>query len=112
MKIKNKLLALIAITIILGCEFKSDKKEPLNILWLVAEDLSPFYLNAYGDPRAATPNLDRLAREGVVYTNNFSVSGVCSPSRATLSTGLYPNSFGAQNICGLCSSSLQPGRLV
>ena len=98
MKIKNKLLALIAITIILGCEFKSDKKEPLNILWLVAEDLSPFYLNAYGDPRAATPNLDRLAREGVVYTNNFSVSGVCSPSRATLATGLYPNSFGAQNM--------------
>ena len=98
MKIKNKLLALIAITIILGCEYKSDKKEPLNILWLVAEDLSPFYLNAYGDPRAATPNLDRLAREGVVYTNNFSVSGVCSPSRATLSTGLYPNSFGAQNM--------------
>ena len=98
MKIKNKLLALIAITIILGCEFNSDKKEPLNILWLVAEDLSPFYLNAYGDPRAETPNLDRLAREGVVYTNNFSVSGVCSPSRATLSTGLYPNSFGAQNM--------------
>ena len=98
MKIKNKLLALIAITIILGCGFNSDKKEPLNILWLVAEDLSPFYLNAYGDPRAATPNLDRLAREGVVYTNNFSVSGVCSPSRATLSTGLYPNSFGAQNM--------------
>ena len=85
-------------TTILGCEFKSDKKEPFNILWLVAEDLSPFYLNAYGDPRAATPNLDRLAREGVVYTNNFSVSGVCSPSRATLSTGLYPNSFGAQNM--------------
>ena len=98
MKIKNKLLALIAITIILGCELNSDKKEPLNILWLVAEDLSPFYLNAYGDPRAATPNLDRLAREGVVYTNNFSVSGVCSPSRATLATGLYPNSFGAQNM--------------
>ena len=98
MKIKNKVLALIAMTTILGCEFNSDKKEPFNILWLVAEDLSPFYLNAYGDPRAATPNLDRLAREGVVYTNNFSVSGVCSPSRATLSTGLYPNSFGAQNM--------------
>ena len=74
MKIKNKVLALIAMTTILGCEFNSDKKEPFNILWLVAEDLSPFYLNAYGDPRAATPNLDRLAREGVVYTNNFSVS--------------------------------------
>ena len=76
----------------------TESKKPLNILWLVAEDLSPFYLNAYGDPRAPTPNLDRLAREGVVYTHIFSVSGVCSPSRATLATGLYPNSFGAQNM--------------
>ena len=41
---------MIAITIILGCEFNSDKKEPLNILWLVAED-SPFYLNAYGSKK-------------------------------------------------------------
>ena len=76
----------------------TETKKPLNILWLVAEDLSPNYLNAYGDSRAPTPNLDRLAKEGVVYTHNFSVSGVCSPSRATLATGLYPNSFGAQNM--------------
>ena len=81
---------------LLACKF--DNNKPLNILWLVAEDLSPYYLNAYGDSSAPTPNLDRLAHEGVVYTNNFSVSGVCSPSRATLATGLYPNSFGAHNM--------------
>ncbi|MAG19058.1 MAG: sulfatase [Flavobacteriaceae bacterium] len=80
-----------------ACEM-SETKKPLNILWLVAEDLSPDYLSSYGDFRAPTPNLDRLAKEGVVYTNSFSVSGVCSPSRATLATGLYPNSFGAQNM--------------
>ena len=60
MKIKNKILLLILITIIFGCEFQSEKNEKLNILWLVAEDLSPFYLNAYGDPRAHTPNLVNL----------------------------------------------------
>ena len=96
---KKKYISIFLIFIIfLGCKIQEEKNDPLNILWLVAEDLSPFYLNAYGDPRAATPNLDRLSREGVVYTNNFSVSGVCSPSRASLSTGLYPNSFGAQNM--------------
>lgn len=95
-KIKIQLLKL-SMLLMLACKVGEEKK-PLNVVWLVAEDLSPFYLNAYGDPRAPTPNLNRLAKEGVVYTHNFSVSGVCSPSRATLATGLYPNSFGAQNM--------------
>lgn len=90
-------LLVLSMLFLMACKTVQEKK-PLNILWLVAEDLSPYYLNAFGDPRAPTPNLDRLAREGVVYTHNFSVSGVCSPSRACLATGLYPNSFGAQNM--------------
>ncbi|MGB1362832.1 MAG: sulfatase family protein, partial [Flavobacteriaceae bacterium] len=90
-------LLLLSMLLLTACELTKTKK-PLNVLWLVAEDLSPDYLSAYGDFRAPTPNLDRLAKEGVVYTHNFSVSGVCSPSRATLATGLYPNSFGAQNM--------------
>lgn len=68
-----------------------------NILWLVAEDLSP-YLATFGDPTVSTPNLDRLAVEGVRYTNVFSVSGVCSPSRAALATGMYPTSIGAHHM--------------
>ncbi len=68
-----------------------------NILWLVAEDLSP-YLATFGDPTVSTPNLDRLAAEGVRYTNVFSVSGVCSPSRAALATGMYPTSIGAHHM--------------
>ncbi len=89
--------SLLTLLLLLGCE-TSKEKHRLNVLWLVAEDLSPYYLNAYGDARAPTPNLDRLANEGVVYTHNFSVSGVCAPSRATLATGLYPNAFGAHNM--------------
>ena len=98
MKRKSKLSLFFLIMLLLAACKMTETKKPLNILWLVAEDLSPYYLNAYGDSRAPTPNLDRLAKEGVVYTHNFSVSGVCSPSRATLATGLYPNSFGAQNM--------------
>lgn len=62
-----------------------------NIVWMVTEDISP-YLASYGDSTVKTPNLDRLAREGVRYTNVFSVSGVCVPS--CLITGLYPTSIG------------------
>ncbi|MCZ0953271.1 MAG: sulfatase-like hydrolase/transferase, partial [Rhodospirillaceae bacterium] len=68
-----------------------------NILWLVAEDMSP-YLASFGDSTVATPNLDRLAAEGVRFTNVYSVSGVCSPSRAALATGMYPTSIGAHHM--------------
>lgn len=68
-----------------------------NILWLVAEDLGP-YIPAFGDSTIETPNLDRLAHEGVRYTNVFSPSGVCSPSRAALATGMYPTRIGAHNM--------------
>ena len=71
-------------------------KKP-NILWLVTEDISP-YIAAYGDSTAYTPNLDRLAKEGVRYTNVFSVSGVCAPSRSSLITGMYPASIGTNNM--------------
>ena len=68
-----------------------------NILCVVCEDISP-YLGCYGDTAAYTPNLDKLAEEGVMFTNVFSVSGVCAPSRAALITGMYPTSFGANNM--------------
>lgn len=68
-----------------------------NILCVVCEDISP-YLGSYGDSAAYTPNLDNLAKEGVRFTNVFSVSGVCAPSRAALITGMYPTSFGANNM--------------
>jgi N-sulfoglucosamine sulfohydrolase len=68
-----------------------------NILWLVAEDLSP-YIAEFGDSTVQTPNLSRLAAEGVRYTNVYSVSGVCAPSRAAITTGMYPSSIGAHNM--------------
>ena len=85
-----------------ACQLKDSKtaKKKLsqpNILWLVAEDLSP-YIPSFGDSTIQTPNLSRLAAEGVRYTNVFSVSGVCSPSRATLATGVYPAYMGAHNM--------------
>ena len=78
----------------------NSKGESPNIIWLVAEDLGP-YITAFGDSTVDTPILDRLAREGVRYTNVYSVSGVCSPSRAALATGMYPSSIGAHNMLSL-----------
>ncbi|GAA0880253.1 sulfatase-like hydrolase/transferase [Algoriphagus jejuensis] len=56
------------------------------------------YIPAFGDSSAVTPNLNRLAREGVIYTNLYSTSGVCAPSRAAIATGMYPSSIGANHM--------------
>jgi N-sulfoglucosamine sulfohydrolase len=71
----------------------SPTTKPLNILWLSFEDSSP-WLACYGDRTAPTPNIDRLAREGVRYTNAFATSPVCAPSRHTLITGTYASQTG------------------
>lgn len=68
-----------------------------NILWLVTEDMGP-YIPSFGDSTVATPNLSRLAKEGVVYPNLYSTSGVCAPSRAAITTGMYPSSIGANHM--------------
>ncbi len=66
---------------------------PPNILWIVSEDNSQ-NLGCYGDTHARTPHLDRLARDGVRFTNAFVPYPVCSPSRASFLTGLYPQQNG------------------
>lgn len=68
-----------------------------NILWITCEDITPT-LGCYGDSAAFTPTLDQLAREGVRYTNAYSVAGVCAPSRHALITGMYPTSTGGHNM--------------
>lgn len=68
-----------------------------NILCITCEDISP-YLNCYGDKVARTPNLDKLASEGVKFNNVFGNAGVCAPCRASLITGQYHNSFGANHM--------------
>ncbi|MCE2390986.1 MAG: sulfatase [Proteobacteria bacterium] len=68
-----------------------------NVLLLMAEDLSP-RIGAFGDAVAHTPNLDRLAEQGVRYTRAFTTSGVCAPSRAALMLGAHQISFGAQHM--------------
>jgi len=68
-----------------------------NVLWITCEDTSPT-LGCYGDRFAVTPNLDRLAAEGVRYTRAFSVCGVCAVGRTSLITGVYPVSLGSHHM--------------
>ena len=68
-----------------------------NILWLVSEDNSP-WLGCYGDPQATTPNLDRMAKGGVVFDNAFANVPVCAPARSTIHTGMYASCLGTEHM--------------
>jgi arylsulfatase A-like enzyme len=67
-----------------------------NILWLIAEDMSPHF-GCYGEATIKTPNVDRLAANGVVFEQAFTTGSICSPSRSALVTGMYQTSIGAQD---------------
>ncbi|HYI76499.1 MAG TPA: sulfatase, partial [Chryseolinea sp.] len=73
------------------------KKSQPNILWITCEDMSP-HLSSYGDLQVKTPNLDKLASEGIRYTNAFATAGVCAPSRSAIITGMYQQSIGTQHM--------------
>lgn len=66
---------------------------PKNVLLLVADDLG-FQVGCYGDPVAKTPNLDALAKSGTRFTHAFASVASCSPSRATILTGMPTHQCG------------------
>lgn len=90
------IFALMSLLTLNSCAQNPSNNQP-NIVWFIAEDIST-QLNAYGDSTAKTPNIDRLANEGIIYTNCYSVSGVCAPSRSALITSSYPTSMGTHNM--------------
>ena len=70
--------------------------QDLNILWIIGEDVSPD-MACYGHPGVRTPNIDRLAAEGMRFTRAYTTAPVCSPSRSAFMTGMYQMSIGAHN---------------
>ena len=73
---------------------ETSQDSPPNILWIVADDLGTD-LGCYGDSLVHTPHLDRLAQQGTLFSNLYTVTAVCSPSRSALITGMYPVSINA-----------------
>ncbi|MGH9837525.1 MAG: sulfatase family protein [Blastocatellia bacterium] len=65
-----------------------------NLISIVTDDQAHWSIGAYGNRESRTPNMDRLAREGALFTNAFTVTPVCSPSRASFLTGRYGTQLG------------------
>ncbi|MEM8525071.1 MAG: arylsulfatase [Bacteroidota bacterium] len=70
-------------------EIQAEKTSP-NIVIIYADDLGYGDVGAYGAADLPTPNMDKLAKEGVQFTNGYATSATCSPSRFALLTGIYP----------------------
>ena len=98
--LKNSVFVLLLTALCLSTAFvfhEPPAQSQPNILWITCEDMSS-HLGGFGEKVAKTPNLDRLAEEGVRYTNVFSTAGVCAPSRSAIITGMYQTSIGTQHM--------------
>lgn len=72
----------------------SNEKAALNVLFIIADDLTYTALSCYGNKVCPTPNIDRIADRGVLFTNAFCQGTYCGPSRASLLSGYYPHATG------------------
>ena len=70
---------------------------PTNLVFILTDNQGAWTLGCYGNPDIRTPNIDRLAAEGVRFTRALSSNPVCSPTRATFLTGLIPSQHGVHS---------------
>lgn len=94
---QGAVLGLVGVAAFSSCA-KTEKQlieyERPNIVWIFAEDVSPFY-SCYGNKVINTPNVDRMAANGVLFSNVHATCPVCSPSRSSIVTGVMQTTFGA-----------------
>ena len=74
-------------------------KQP-NIIFILIDDLGWVDLTCYGSTFYETPNIDRLASDGMRFTDAYAACPVCSPTRASILTGKYPATLGLTNFIG------------
>ena len=91
---KRIILAALLVIASTGSVFAADKP---NILWITSEDHGP-EMGCYGDKLAVTPNVDALAKKGMLFKLAWSCAPVCAPARTTIITGMYPPSVGGQHM--------------
>ena len=87
---KFKFVSLFLFLVTLSGSKPIETSPKLNVLFIIADDLN-CAIGAYGDPLAITPNIDKLAKEGLIFTNAHVQYPLCGPSRVSLMTGLYPD---------------------
>ena len=83
----NSVLFFLLIFSFFGCE--NSKNEKPNIIYILADDLGYGEVGVYGQKFIETPNIDNLAKTGMLFTNHYSGAPVCAPARSVLMTGMH-----------------------
>jgi len=96
MKNLKKIIGVGAAAALVVNSFGQQQKRP-NIIWISTEDLSP-HMGCYGDPIARTPNIDKLAAQGIRFNNVFTTAAISAPVRAGMITGMYATSIGCMHM--------------
>ena len=91
------LLALLTAGIALSTQTHGAAPSRPNVLFILCDDIRWNAMSCAGHPALKTPNIDRLANEGVRFANMFCATSLCSPSRASILTGLYAHSHGVRD---------------
>ena len=74
---------------LISCQ-KSGDNVPPNVLIIIADDLGWSQIGCYGSTFYETPNIDKLSKSGIRFSNAYSAASICSPTRAAIMTGKYP----------------------
>jgi len=101
------MIRLAIITLLMGgwwCLQAASSNVVPNILWIGLDQFRPDAIGCYGNPICQTPNLDRLARQGVRFSNAYTTCCLCSPARASMLTGRFAFKHGMGTNCDLYHS--------
>lgn len=90
--------AIILVFTIISCQEREPEIPPPNVIHIFADDLGYGDLGCFGATDIKTPNIDRIAAEGIKFTSFYSASHICSPSRAALMTGRLPQRMGIHGV--------------
>lgn len=79
-------------------QVKAQLGEPPNLILIIADDMAWNDCGACGHPNVRTPNIDKLAEDGMMFNQAFLTTSSCSPSRASIITGTYPHQTDAEQL--------------